>query len=361
MIILRKTLCLLLLLVGWSNCKAQSTWEKTFGGSHTDFAKSIIQTSDGGYAVAGRTDSKVAGRKDAWVIKLDSDANVVWDKAFGSISFLAWKMMTKEEKEKLNYNKACSIVETSDGGYAVAGYTRNKGAGTYDVLVIKLDGAGNKVWDKTFGGSNWDVAYNIEATSDGGYVVVGRTHSKGAGDSDIWVLKLDGAGNKIWDKTFGGSGFDAAESIIQTSDGGYAMACLTKSKGVGKEEVWVIKLDGTGNKIWDKTFGGSDMDIARSIVATSDGGYAITDFTSSKGAGSYDAWVIKLDGTGNKVWEKTFGGGALDEARSIVAASDGGYAIAGFTSSKGAGKEDAWVIKLDGTGHKVWDKTFGGG
>jgi len=313
------------------------TWDKTFGGSDGDDAESIIQTSDGGYIVAGDTESKGAGGKDAWVIKLDKYGNKKWDKTFGGKDF----------------DGANSITQTSDGGYIVAGDTNSKGAGEYDAWVIKLDKNGNTEWDKTFGGSSYDEAESIIQTSDGGYIVAGFTGSKGAGSWDTWVIKLDKNGNKEWDKTFGGSDSDGANSIAQTSDGGYIVAGWTG------DDVWVIKLDKNGNKEWDKTFGGSDKDEAYSIVQTSDGGYIVAGYTDSKG-GDDDAWVIKLDKNGNEEWDKTFGGNFLDDANSIAQTSDGGYIVAGYTRSKGAGGDDAWVIKLDKNGNKKWDKTFGG-
>ena len=309
-------------------------WDKTFGGSDFDIAYSIVQTADGGYAVAGYTDSKGAGKSDMWVVKLDANGNKQWDKTFGG-----------------SYDDyANSIVQTADGGYAVAGSTWSRGAGKSD-RVVKLDANGNKQWDKTFGGSYWYEADSIVQTADGGYAVAGDTSSKGAGKSDMWVVKLDANGNKQWDKTFGGSDSDSADSIVQTADGGYAVAGYTESKGAGQSDMWVVKLDANGNKQWDKTFGGSYSDEADSIVQTADGGYAVAGWTLSKGAGSYDMWVVKLDGNGYKQWDKTFGGSYSDEAHSIVQTSDGGYAVAGRTRSKGAGDYDMWVIKLDKDGN----------
>ena len=154
-----------------------------------------------------------------------------------------------------------------------------------------------------------------------------------------------------WDRTYGGSGNDMALSLIQTTDGGYAVAGATYSKGAGGADFWVIKLDSQGNMVWDKTYGGSDIDWAFSLIQTTDGGYAVAGYTSSKGAGDRDFWVIKLDNQGNKIWDRTYGGSGADGALSLIRTTDGGYAVAGFTSSKGAGGEDFWVIKLDAQGN----------
>ena len=309
-------------------------WERTYGGSDWDDAKSIVATSDGGYAVAGYTESKGAGFEDIWLLKLDSSGAVVWERTYG-VS---------------NHDKAYSIVATSDGGYAVAGSTNSKGAGSKDIWLLKLDSSGAVLWERTYGVSNHDKAYSIVATSDGGYAVAGSTNSKGAGSVDIWLLKLDSSGDVVWERTYGGSAWDDAESIVATSDGGYAVAGYTYSKGAGGEDIWLLKLDSSGAVVWERTYGGSDSDVAYSIVATSDGGYAVAGYTKSKGAGSFDIWLLKLDSSGAVLWERTYGGSAWDEAYSIVATSDGGYAVAGYTESKGAGSFDIWLLKLDKEG-----------
>jgi hypothetical protein len=255
---------------------------------------------------------------------------------------------------------AYSIQQTKYGGYIVAGLTNSFGAGNYDVYIIKLNGNGNKVWEKTYGGSNNDEAFSIEQTKDGGYIVAGLTNSFGAGDWDVYIIKLDGNGNKVWEKIYGGSNNDEAFSIEQTKDGGYIVAGLTNSFGAGDWDVYIIKLDGNGNKVWEKTYGGSNNDGAYSIQQTNDGGYIVAGWSNSFGVGYADVYVIKLDGNGNKVWEKTYGGSDYDGAYSIEQTKDGGYIVAGLTNSFGAGDWDVYIIKLDGNGNKVWEKTYGG-
>ena len=202
-------------------------------------------------------------------------------------------------------------------------------------------------WDRTFGGRDDDGAESLIQTTDSGYVVAGETSSKGAGEKDLWVIKLDHQGDMIWDRTYGGINNDWANSLIQTTNGGYAVAGLTGSKGAGKSDFWVIKLDSQGDMIWDRTFRGSDIDGAYSLIQTTDGGYTVAGWTSSKGAGKLDFWVIKLDHQGNTIWDRTYGGNGYDWAESLIQTTDGGYVVAGFTSSKGAGGYDFWVIKLD--------------
>jgi hypothetical protein len=322
-------------------------WTKTIGGSAGDEARSIIQSSDGGYVVAGLTESFGAGGADIFVVKLDSAGNVQWTKTIGGSSW-SWG----------SWDEARSIIQSSDGGYAVAGWTNSFGASFYsDIYVVKLDSSGNVIWTKTIGGSFDDVAYSIIQSSDGGYVVAGGTSSFGAGGADIFVVKLDSAGNVQWTKTIGGSFDDVAYSIIQSSDGGYVVAGRTGSLG----DIYVVKLDSGGNVQWTKTIGGSHSDGALSIIQSSDGGYAVAGFARSFGASYYyhsDIYVVKLDSGGNVQWTKTIGGSFDDVANSIIQSSDGGYAVAGGTESFGAGGADMYVVKMDANGNVCFSKNI---
>ncbi len=319
------------------------TWDKTFGGIEADMANSIIQTEDGGYAVAGFTWSKGAGRQDFWVIKLYEDGSKEWDRTFGG------------SEADVIY----SIIQTKDEGYAVAGKTKSIASGE-KAWVIKLNRRGNKVWDNTFAKRTDDEIFSIIQTADGGYAVCGYTGAKEWGEVDCWVIKLDETVNTVWDKIFGGIGWDETNSILQTEDGGYVVFGFVQSKNKGREDAWIAKLDENGEMVWDKTFGGSQNDEVFSGIKTADGGYAVCGYTESKGAGGYDAWIAKLDENGEIVWDKAFGGIEAEVANSIIQTGDGGYVLAGYTWSEGAGREDAWIIKLDENGEIVWDKTFGG-
>jgi hypothetical protein len=310
-------------------------WEEIFGDNEPDIAKSIIQTKDGGYAVAGFICTIYSEKQDIWIIKLGENGNKEWVKTFDG------------DKNDVAY----SIIQTEDGGYAIAASTGIKLWGEDNCWVIKLDAKGNMEWDNNFGGTNWDEIYSIIQTKDGNFITTGCVWSKGAGRGDVRVAKLDKRGDLIWDKTFGGSENDEAYSVIQTDDEGYAIAGFTVLEDTGDRDFWVIKLDKEGNKVWDRTFGGTSEEWANSIIQNKNGNYMVAGWTKSMGAGKTDVWIVKLDKRGNLIWDKTFGGSENDEAHSIIQTEDEGYAVVGWTKSKGAGKADVWVIKLDENGN----------
>jgi len=321
-------------------------WAKTYGGTGTDVAYSIQQTTDGGYVVAGYTSSFGAGGSDAWVLKLNSTGGVTWQKTYGGTGT----------------DVALSVQQTADGGYIVAGHTTSFGAGGYDFWVLKLNSTGGVTWQKTYGGSGneYVVWMSVQQSADGGYIVAGYTTSFGAGDADFWVLKLNSTGGVTWQKTYGGANDDGAYSVRQTAEGGYVVAGYTTSFGAGPIDAWVLKLNSTGGVTWQKTYGGTSNDQASSVQQTADGGYVVAGRTGSFGAGDYDFWVLKLNSTGGVTWQKTYGGSGDDEAYSVQQTADGGYVVAGRVYSFGAGSPDAWLLRLNSAGSVTWQKTYGG-
>jgi hypothetical protein len=257
-----------------------------------------------------------------------------------------------------SYDIAYSVQQTSDGGYIVAGYTNSFGAGNYDIFLIKTDAIGNIRWAKTFGGTSDDRAYSVQQTFDGGYIVAGYTESFGAGWYDIFLIKTDTNGNVQWAKTYGGTSGDVTFSVQQTSDGGYIVAGYTASFGAGDRDIFLIKTDANGNVQWAKTYGGTNYDDAFSVQQTSDGGYIVAGRTHSFGAGGA-FFLIKTDANGDIIWAKTYGGTYWDYAYSVQQTSDGGYIVAGLTISFGAGG-DIFLINTDANGNIQWAKTYGG-
>lgn len=349
-----------------SPCHAEE-WAFSYGGTSADAAYSIQQTTDGGYVVGGDTYSFGAKSSDCWVFKLDAGGNVTWQKTYGGS----------------RKDAAYSIQQTAGGGYVVAGYHEywDGEQEDYDVLVSKLDGNGNVTWQNTYGGTGyWDraksvvqttagpfviagdsggdfdvlklgrnggvkkwrrvyclhqndnAAYSIQETTDGGYIVAG----------DACVLKIDDSGIVIWQKTYGE--MSEARSIQQTADGGYVVA------GVHAGHACVLKLDGSGNVIWLKAYDVNGYSSsARSLQLTTDGGYVVAGTARSFDL-PYDYLILKLDDSGNIIWQKTYGGRREDVAYSIQQTTDGGYVVAGYTDSFGRGRSDAWILKLDSNG-----------
>jgi len=302
-------------------------WSQTFGGSGQDYGQSVAQTADGGYIITGSTYSYGAGHSDVWLIKTDADGSKEWDETFGGSG----------------EDHGDSVAETSDGGYIIAGSTQSYGNGSSDVWLIKTGANGNEEWSQTFGGSEYDYSGSVVETSDGGYIIAGSTESYGAGGSDAWLIKTDANGTEEWDKTFGGSDYDWGSSVAETSDGSYIIA---GSYGTGSSDAWLIKTSADGNKEWDETFGGSGGDCGCSVAQTSDGGYIVAGYTYSYGAGSADLWLIKTDVGGAEEWNQAFGGLNYEDGLSVAVTSDGGYVITGSTVSYSAGGSDVWLIKL---------------
>jgi hypothetical protein len=355
-------------------------WQNALGGTSFDQVKSVIYTADGGFAAAGITTSSNGdvttnyGYGDVWVVKLNSSGSLQWQKSYGG---------SADEG-------AQSIRQTADGGFIVAGastsadgdVTENKGLN--DIWILKLDASGNLQWQKSYGGSSVEIAYDIQQTTDLGYIVAGYTISNNGdvsgnhGFEDMWILKLDAAGNLDWQKTFGGTMDERAFSIQQTNDGGYIAAGYTKSTNgditnyYGNYDWWIVKMHSDGSLQWQKSFGGSQNDQCYSIIPATDGGYIAAGKTASNNGdvtinkGAHDLWVVKMDETGNLQWQKTYGGSGVDQAYEIKAVSSGGYVIAGSSYSLNGdvtgnhGGYDFWVIRIDNAGNLLWQKSLGG-
>ncbi|GAG49427.1 unnamed protein product, partial [marine sediment metagenome] len=229
-----------------------------------------------------------------------------------------------------------------------------------DVYLVKTDSMGVEEWSRTFGGSSEDTAYSVEETSDGGYIITGYTSSFGAGNSDIYLVKTDSMGVEEWSRTFGGSDSDNGDSVQQTSDGGYIIAGRTFSFGAGGMDIYLVKTDSQGLEEWSRTFGGSGEDYGGTVQVTSDGGYIITGNTQSFGAGGRDAYLVKTDSMGVEEWSRTFGGSGEDYGWAVQETSDGGYIITGSTQSFGAGNSDVYLVKTDSMGFEEWSRIFDG-
>ena len=253
-----------------------------------------------------------------------------------------------------------SVQQTSDGGFIVFGITESYGTGREDFWLIKTDSNGNKIWDKTYGGEEADLANFGRQTNDGGYIIVGRTYSFDVVKSDIWLVKTDSEGNKVWDKIFGGNGYETASEVWQTNDGGYVVFGYTDSFGSGNRDMWLIKTDADGNTLWDKTYGGTPDDQGHSIKQTTDGGYILAGGTfTSQTTNKFDLWLIKTDNSGEIIWEQTYGGSEHETAWCVQQTTDGGYIICGELDVGGLNEYDIWLLKTDSNGEMLWEQMFG--
>jgi len=327
-----------------SNPPPETEWEKTFGGIYIDYSDSVQQSTDGGYILAGAIQTDASGNNDACLIKTDASGNTEWEQTYGGS----------------DWDTAESVDQTADGGYILAGITESYGAGAGDFYLVKTDASGNIEWEQTYGGSNYDSAYSVEQTTDGGYILAGAIQTDVSGSNDVYLVKTDASGNTEWEKTFGGSGIDIAYSAQQTTDGGYIVAGYTSSYGAGMGDIYLVKTDASGNTEWEKTFGESTEEYSESVEQTLDGGYIIAGATQSYSENWYYAYLIKTDASGNIEWEQTYGGSGWDEAFSAQQTTDGGYIVAGYTSSYGAGMGDIYLVKTDALGNTEWEKTIGG-
>jgi len=331
---------------------------------------SLIQTSDGGYVSAGE------GSNDAQVFRLDSGRNFLWQNNLGGTF----------------YSGATNVVATSDGGFVVSGFTQaNDGDATdnhggLDGWVYKLDANGNVIWKHCMGGTGDEQFQNVILNSDGTIMLAGQTNSNNDdvsgnhGGTDLWVVKLDANGNKLWATCYGGSANDYFGVIQATSDGGYLLTGSSSSTdgdipgNNGGLDIVTLKLDANGNKQWAKNFGGPQDEFNNATIVNPDGSFVIAGYTEGNGGdvtgyhgGPYDMWVIKVSSTGTKVWASALGGNDDDQAFGLVSTSDGGYMVSGFTYSTdidpslGAGYEAEWLVKLTATGSQVWQQTYGGG
>ena len=257
-------------------------------------------------------------------------------------------------------DRGCSVSQTIEGGYIIIGDTRSYGAGNYDIWLIKTDAIGNEEWNRTFGGISYEHGYSLSQTSDGGFIITGNTFSYGAGEEDIWLIKTDAIGNEEWNRTFGGSNYDRGNSLYGTNDGGFIITGNTFSYGAGEADIWLINTDALGNEEWNRTFGGVDSERGYSVSQTNEGGFIIAGYTLSFGAGDWDIWLIKTDALGNEEWNRTFGGSSDDHGYSVLQTTDCCFIITGDTRSYGAGEKDVWIIKTDVNGNEEWNRTFGG-
>jgi hypothetical protein len=324
-------------------------WAKTYGGNGDDRAYSLIQTSDGGYIMGGVTESFGAGEEDLWLMKVNGSGDAVWRKTYGGIL----------NDASYDY-QGFTMLETADASTIIVGNTRSFGAGDFDAWILKINSVGAIVWQKTYGGNGRDAINAIQKTTDGAYITAGTTSSFGMGYGDIWIMKLNSSGDVIWQKTYGGEGSDNAKSIQKTSDGGYIVVGSTTLSGDEWGDIYVLKLTRTGSIVWSKVYRNDCGDFGRFGQELQGEGYLIGGTRCNYD--SYGYWLLKLDYSGNIIWQKTYGiNQCWNDADALLQTPDGGYILAGSTEvyyGPPAVDHLALLVKIQSDGTVSWYKTY---
>lgn len=349
---------LLTLLFFVFNSKAQDPniqWQKTIGGSSNELFSSLIKTTDGGFFIGGSSESDISGEKtensrgsyDYWVLKLEENGTTTWQKTYGG-----------SDEDFLSF-----VEQTADGGYILGGTSKSDisgdknedSQGDEDYWVLKIDSSGNILWQNTIGGSGTDDLGSMVETDDGGYLLVGNSTSGISGDrtiprdifSDVWVVKLNSSGAIMWQNVYVSYGnAHEVSGLVKTNDGGYVITSSVILTLGFNDPFWVLKIDASGNQVWDRVIEGNFEDTNPKISTTNDGGYivaatsnsdAFVDKTENSINGSYDFWILKLDENGTITWQNTIGGNSYDSVGSIFEYNDGGYLVSGSSNSNISG------------------------
>ena len=255
---------------------------RTYGGGKFDEGNAVQQTSDGGYVIAGTTESYGAGKADVYLIKTGTTGDTLWTRTYGGIDI----------------GSASAIEQTGDSGYVIVGSIRTGGLG--DIYLIKVNAVGDSMWARTYGGTDSEHGNGVQQTADGGFIIAGSVGDASSyGVYRHFLIKTDGAGETLWTRTYGGTGVDYRNAVHLATDGGFIVAGRTVSAGSGGEDVYLMKTDAAGDTLWTRAYGGADVDRGRTVALTSDGGYIVTGATWSYGAGGIDVFLIKTDSLGN--------------------------------------------------------------
>jgi len=358
-------------------------WYRTYGGSQTDWGWAVQQTFDGGYILAGETNSYGAGGVDAWLVKVDENGQEEWNKTFGgqmkdgarsvqqtseggyilvgyadSYGFPGhdvWLLKTDENGyEQWNQtiggrssDAGYNVKQTNDKGYIVTGYTYSYGSGSNDLWIIKTDNNGIEQWSSTVGGLNSEYGHAIQELEEGGFVTAGVTSSLGSGKQDVLLVQTDYQGDVLWQKTYGGRENDWSGSIQLTIDGGFVVVGDTHSYSSGGYDLWLIKTDENGSNEWDCVVGEPNSDeTGYAVLQTSSGSFIAAGISASTSNGLGDVWLVKINGDGYIEWNMSFGGGQRDGGYALYQCKEGGYIVGGYTESYGNGGRDMLLVKI---------------
>lgn len=333
---MKKIFAFIYLLIVSLTVFSQVTFQKTYLGTLTSSARSVKQTNEGDYVIAGGIGS------DIFLMKTDYAGNILWLKSYGG-----------------NNSEYCAeIAQTSDGGFIMIGNSNSFSSSDQNVYAIKTDSSGNILWSKTYGGINTDLGQTILQTNDGGYIIGAETYSFGVGHSDIYLLRINAGGDTVWAKTLGTAGSDESCSDVQvTSDGGYIFTGGVQYFTPFNYDIYLMKTDSLGNFQWCKTYDVGENDLGYQVRQLSDGGFIIIGFVNL-GSG-YGIALIRTDSSGGLIWSKAYGGINSDIGFALQLTSDGGFIITGRIESYGLGIGDTYLLKTDSMGNRQWMKTYG--
>jgi Secretion system C-terminal sorting domain len=330
------------------NSKAQTTFQKVFGGTAMDEGKSVRQAADGGYIIAGTTTSYGSGGRDVLVIKTNSSGDTTWTKTYG-------------DPNGNEYGRCIQV--TNDGGYIVSASYQSFFNNNEDMYLLKLNANGDTTWARNYGGNGSEWGSYVQQTVDGGYIITGQTPAFGAGGFDAYLVKIHANGDIDWTKTYGGIGSEYGTAVQQTSDGGYIITGSNDNNfGFGGSDFYLVKTDSTGNHIWSKAYGNAGFQEGVSVKQTTDGGYIVAG-TSENTLGPLgpNMCLIKTNSVGDVLWANLYGGNMIDECYDVQQTVDGGYVMVGKSFSFSTnGDYDVYVVKVNSQGIVQWSKTYGG-
>jgi hypothetical protein len=374
---MRAKLLSLFLLIDFFTARSQTLFQKTYGKIPHDYAYSMQKTFDGGFIVAGLTNS-YGGSFGFYLLKIDSIGDTLWVKGYatgGNIYGYSIQQtadtgfiiagnsgILKTDRQGniswgLNYSGVAfySAQQTSDGGYILSGSIGSTSSSNgIDVYLLRLNSAGTKLWSRKIGGALDEVSTCIRQTPDGGYVSLGYTNSFGAGVNDLYLLRLNSFGDTLWTRTYGNTGTDGNSSNRQnleiTSDSGFIIGSYTSSFSTNAD-AFLIKTKANGDTLWTKTYGGVGSEVIYNVKQTKDGGYIFTGYTTSFGAGNNDVYLVRTNSVGDTLWTRAFGGSLAESGQSVIETSDKGFMVAGCSSSFGNGNNDVYIFKTDSAGN----------
>ncbi len=333
-----------LLICFSSEAKAQITFERTYGGQFYDAASEVLETPDHGFLIFGTTRSVSNDTTDAWLIRTDSRGDTLWTRTYGGDDF----------------DSGVSMTRATDGGYVLGIASKSIRPGNYEIYLVRIDEQGDVLWTQTYGGPEYEYVHSIQATDDGGYIVFAYTISYGAGSRDFYLMKVNQSGDSLWARTYGGAGMDLGSTVLQTADGGYLLTGYTESFLDPTGDVYLVRTDAFGDTLWTRTYGEEGYDRANHVLATQDGGFLLVGITQSLGEASENGLLIKTDAQGAVEWMTVFG----DEHRNSFAHArqlpNGDYIVVGGGASGTTNDYDVYLVRFDSEGDALWTRYFGG-